>query len=99
MFNGGIRIGPKRGRICVRLEQDFHPNLRANFITSKADHHILNIAYHVAQENAPRQVILVTKDVNMRMKAKAVGLMAEDYTTDHVKGGSSAEFVGKLWCR
>lgn len=85
MFNGGIRIGPKRGRISVRLEQDFHPHLRANFITAKADHHILNIAYHVAQDNASRQVILVTKDVNMRMKAKAVGLMAEDYTTDHVK--------------
>lgn len=85
MFNGGIRIGPKSGKISIRLEQEFHPNLRANFIPAKADHHILNIAYHVAQDNAPRQVILVTKDVNMRMKAKAVGLMAEDYTTDHVK--------------
>ncbi|MBI4793392.1 MAG: PhoH family protein [Deltaproteobacteria bacterium] len=85
MFNGGIRIGPKCGKISIRLEQDFHPDLRANFIPSKADHHILNIAYYVALDNAPRQVILVTKDVNMRMKAKAVGLMAEDYTTDHVK--------------
>ena len=33
----------------------------------------------------PAATILVTKDVNLRMKAKAVGLMAEDYTTDHVK--------------
>ncbi|MBU4295356.1 MAG: PhoH family protein [Desulfobulbaceae bacterium] len=85
MFNGGIRIGPNCGKISIRLEQEFHPNLRANFIPAKPDHHILNIAYHVAQDNAQRQVILVTKDVNMRMKAKAVGLMAEDYTTDHVK--------------
>jgi len=85
MFNGGIRIGPKCGKISIRLEQEFHPALRANFIPAKPDHHILNIAYHVAQDNAQRQVILVTKDVNMRMKAKAVGLMAEDYTTDHIK--------------
>ncbi|MBU4262663.1 MAG: PhoH family protein [Proteobacteria bacterium] len=85
MFNGGIRIGPNCGKISIRLEQEFHPNLRANFIPAKPDHHILNIAYHVAQDNAQRQVILVTKDVNMRMKAKAVGLMAEDYTTDHIK--------------
>lgn len=89
LFNGGIRIGPSRGKISVRLERETHPDIRANFHSAKADHHIINIAYHEARDNDCRQVILVTKDVNMRMKAKAVGLLAQDYTTDHIKDISS----------
>lgn len=85
LFNGGIVIGPGCGRIMIRLERELHPNLRANFNTSKPDHHILNIAYYLARENGDSEVILVTKDVNLRMKAKSLGLMAQDYTTDHVK--------------
>jgi PhoH-like ATPase len=56
-----------------------------NFAPDKLDHHILNIAYQYAREHQNQQVILVTKDGNFRMKAKSVGLLAEDYTTDHVK--------------
>ncbi|MBC8316470.1 MAG: PhoH family protein [Desulfobulbaceae bacterium] len=84
LFNGGIQIGPEKGKIMIRLEQSMHQALQNNFTSTKPDHHILNIAYHLAKENGARKVALVTKDVNLRMKAKSVGLMAEDYTTDHV---------------
>ncbi|WP_373499434.1 PhoH family protein [Desulfococcus sp.] len=85
IFNGGIPISPDNGRIRIQLEREFHEKLAANFSAHKPDHHILNTAYQLAQEHAPGRVILVTKDVNLRMKAKSIGLMAEDYTSDHVK--------------
>ena len=84
LFNGGVPIGPGRGKISVKLDREFHENLAVNFSTQKPDHHILNIAYQVAEEHANRVVCLVTKDVNLRMKAKAVGLLAQDYKNDHV---------------
>lgn len=85
LFNGGLPIGNGSGKISVQLEREFHPQLLLNFNQSKPDHHILNIAYHLAKEDLQRIFIIVSKDVNLRMKAKSVGLMAEDYTNDHVK--------------
>ena len=85
IFNGGIPIGFGKGNIAIRLENGFHRKLESNFAPSKADHRILNAAYMLAEGEPERQVILVTKDVNLRMKAKSIGLLAQDYTTDHVK--------------
>jgi PhoH-like ATPase len=85
LFDGGIPIGPKRGRIAVKLESAFDPDLSANFSYHNPDHQILNVAYHLAKHQPHKQVILVTKDVNLRIKAKSVGLLAQDYKTDHVK--------------
>ncbi len=88
LFDGGVSIGSQHGRVMVKLEREFHPELRLNFTNNKPDHHILNIAHHISKEKPSRQVILVTKDVNLRMKAKAIGLLAQDYKTDHVKDTS-----------
>jgi len=86
LLNGGASIGPDKGRVSIKLEQALHEDLRQHFpAASKPDHQILNIGYHLARADQASRCILVTKDVNLRMKAKAVGLMAEDYTTDHVK--------------
>lgn len=84
LFNGGASIGLGRGLIRVKLERRMHEDLVDNF-SNKADHQILNIAYCLAKEDPARSVVLVSKDVNLRMKAKAVGIMAEDYKTDQVK--------------
>ena len=64
IFNGGVALGPKLGKIRIQLERDFHPDLARNFASEKTDHHILNIAYHLSKEN--QQVVLDTKDVNLR---------------------------------
>ena len=80
-----MRIGPDSGRVSISLEMEMHRDLLASFPNrDKSDHRILNIAYHVSEEKRDKAVILVSKDVNLRMKAKSIGLMAEDYTTDHV---------------
>lgn len=84
LFNTGVSIGPGLGKISIKLDRGFSESIVANFSTSKPDHHILNIGYQVAKEFTERKVILVSKDVNLRMKAKAVGLMAQDYKNDHV---------------
>ncbi len=85
IFNGGIRIGAGRGKITVRLEEEFHKDIDASFSHGKPDHQILNTAYCLAKEQISRDVILVSKDVNLRMKAKAVGLPAQDYKNDQIK--------------
>ena len=84
LFNGGVTIGPGLGKISIPLEGEYHPDLARNFAGNKPDHHILNAAYCLAKELPQRQVVLVSKDVNLRMKAKSMGIAAEDYTTDRV---------------
>ena len=85
LFDNGIPIGEGLGRISVHIDGEFHPDLAFNFPDSEQDHRILNTAYTLSKENPDREVVLITKDVNLRMKAKSVGLRAEDYTSDHVK--------------
>ncbi len=85
IFNGGVPVSEGQGRISVFLESQFHDKVQANFASTKADHHILNAAYHIATEKGFDQVVLVSKDVNLRMKAKSVGLTAENYRSDHVQ--------------
>jgi PhoH-like ATPase len=89
LFNGGLSLGDGKGCISVRLERDQHPDLLNNFPNvDKADHRILNIAYHISKDHKDRSVILVSKDVNLRMKARSIELLAEDYTSDHVRDPS-----------
>ena len=86
LFNGGMRIGEGKGKVSVRLEQGMHPELKKVFPNvEKEDHRILNIAYYLSEELKDHSVVLVSKDVNLRMKARSIKLMAEDYTTDHVR--------------
>lgn len=85
LFDGGMPLGPGLGKIRVRLERSYHEDLVDIFTRSQPDHAILNTAYQCAKQHPGRPVILVSKDVNLRMKARSIGLQAEDYTTDHVK--------------
>jgi PhoH-like ATPase len=85
IFNGGISIGEGRGKISVHLESSLHEKLRDNFSSTQADHRILNTAYRIAVEKGFDRAVLVTKDVNLRMKAKSIGLTAENYRSDHVQ--------------
>lgn len=93
LFSKGIRISDNSGRVAIRLNYKFDENLSNNFSTDVADHRILNTAYILNRDNPSRKVILVSKDVNLRMKAKSVGLLAQDYKTDHIKDISSV-YVG-----
>ncbi len=84
IFKNGVKMGPGLGKIIIKFDQKMHEVLRFNFSDSKPDHRILNTAFILAQDNPQKDVILVTKDVNLRMKAKSIGLFSEDYVPDHV---------------
>lgn len=86
LFNGSMALGEGKGILAIRLDKEMHPDLRLVFPNAeKKDHRILNIAYHISQKHKNHAVVLVSKDVNLRMKARSVRLMAEDYTTDNVR--------------
>jgi PhoH-like ATPase len=60
-------------------------NAEKIFDDRKADHRILNTALYTVESNPGRKVILVTKDINLRIKAKSLNLNAEDYETGKIK--------------
>jgi PhoH-like ATPase len=92
LFNGGISLGKKRGKVSIAITKGLSEEIKDIFREDNADHRILSAAYELKhkysnpslQGNSNRQVILVTKDVNLRMKAKSLGIYAEDYNTDKI---------------
>lgn len=60
----------------------------------KADNQILEIVRTLDQQYPDRPVVLVSKDINMRIKARAIGLPAEDYLNDHVLEDSDLLYSG-----
>jgi len=81
----GVPLGEGRGSIKVILGEDLDSRLKAAFLEDNPDHRILSTALNQQSRERHRPVILVTKDTNLRMKAKSFGLMAQDYTTDKVE--------------
>ena len=81
----GTSLGDGLGSIRVVLAADQGERMRDAFLNDSPDHRILNVALTLQQSEAPRPVILVTKDTNLRMKAKSFGLTAQDYSTDKVE--------------
>ncbi len=62
--------------------------------SGKADNQILAVVMHLHRLHPGRQVILVSKDINMRIKARALGLAAEDYFSDKVLEDTDLLFSG-----
>jgi PhoH-like ATPase len=77
--------GPTRGKFKIEMLTSSMINAERVFDDKKADHRILNTALYTAEQHPDRKVILVTKDINLRIKAKSLGLIAEDYETGKVK--------------
>lgn len=78
---GNLKIAMKNGKLKIDAEQVFG--------SDKNDHRIINSALSQKQKSPESRVVLVTKDINLRIKAKAIGLLAEDYLTGKVKDLSS----------
>lgn len=85
LLNGGIKLGIDKGKLSVETGKPFTEELKQSFREDIPDHRILAIAMYVAQKSPNRNCILVTKDINLRIKAKSLNLLAEDYYNDKVK--------------
>ena len=87
--------GKTKGNFKVLMNPD--NNLNANIILGeeKNDHKILNAALYLKQHEKDRKVILVSKDINLRLKAKSLDILAEDYETGKIKNIVELENTGK----
>ncbi len=77
---------PKSGKIKVCMnESPAQLDAVKIFGDEKPDHRILNAALMMREEHPEAKVILVSKDVNLRIKAKSLNLPAEDFETGKIK--------------
>jgi len=109
LFEDGVSIGKNKGKIRVIVGKDWHPKLGSLFTEDTPDHRILNVAMWLKEDNKGTELIIVSKDTNLRMKAKSLGIPAQDYTTDKVESvekiytgvrmieGMETEFIDALY--
>lgn len=87
-LNQWIQLSPETSSCFTVVMQESgteEQNAVKIFGDRKADHLILNAALFIKQEYPDRPVILVTKDVNLRLKARSLNLQAEDYETGKIQ--------------
>lgn len=80
----GVSLGENRGNLLVMHSQSGINSLQGIFTEDTPDHRIISVAVELQKEDPPRNVVLISKDINLRMKALAVGVSAEDYVTDKI---------------
>jgi PhoH-like ATPase len=80
-----ITLGSGLGKFKIVLESN-PKQVNAEYVYSvgKNDHKIINSALYLKENELKREVVLITKDINLRIKAKALGIAAEDYETGKV---------------
>lgn len=84
LFNGGVSLGKGLGKLSIAMGVPKPASMEFSFIDDIPDHRILAIALNIKKENPNRVVILVSKDGNLRLKAKAIGLLSDDYLNDKI---------------
>ena len=85
LFKKGVSLGNKLGKIRVVVNQSWDKELLEVFREDIPDVRILNTALRLNKQEPNTIIVLVTKDTNLRMKAKAMGILAQDYTTDKIE--------------
>lgn len=94
IFNGGVPMGKGKGKVRIAISRGLGNEIKEIFKEDTPDHRILSIALELNRKSGENSIILVTKDVNLRMKAKALGILSEDYTTDRI-GSVEELYSGK----
>ncbi|HBZ86375.1 MAG TPA: ribonuclease, partial [Candidatus Edwardsbacteria bacterium] len=85
LFTKGVSLGKGKGRLYVEVEDPHSELIYHAFAANKADHRILALADQFCKTLKGRPVIIVSKDINLRMKAKSLGIPAEDYETGKIQ--------------
>ena len=81
------------GRLYLQTEA-INGELPATLAAGKTDNLILSVVRHLQKREPARDVVLVSKDINMRIKARALGLAAEDYYNDKVLEDTDLLYTG-----
>ncbi len=82
-----------KGKLFLQTEA-INGTLPSSLPSGKADNQIIGVVKHLQDAHPKRQVILVSKDINMRIKARALGLAAEDYFNDKVLEDTDMLYTG-----
>ena len=81
-----LSLGRGKGKIKIVMNTDLNgQDAEQIYGSRKNDNRILNAALSLKNQYKRRKVIMVTKDINLRIKAKAIGIPAEDYKTGKVE--------------
>ena len=82
-----------RGRLYLQTEA-INGHIPANLPIGKTDNHIIGVVIYLQKRDPGRRVTLVSKDINMRIKARALGLTVEDYYNDKVLEDADLLYTG-----
>ncbi len=86
LFADGIQLGEGLGKLFIKLIPRYDDILNTSLSdTEYADNKILALVKEMAQNSKEQEIILVTKDVNLRLKARALGLKAQDFKSGQVE--------------
>ena len=85
-LNEWIKLGEGKGKvkIAVATDKDLSKDAEVIYGRGKNDHKILNVALMIKAKHKKNKVILVSKDINLRIKSRALGIESEDYLTGKV---------------
>tara|TARA_Y200000002_G_scaffold369437_1_gene363561 strand:+ start:945 stop:2279 length:1335 start_codon:yes stop_codon:yes gene_type:complete len=101
--------GPEKGKFKIIMENETLKTDAVKVFGNKNDHKILNAALSLKVSNKGAKVILVSKDINLRLKAKALNIIAEDFETGKIDRDSTlykgkqilenieSDFINKLY--
>ncbi|MDL2265227.1 PhoH family protein [Parabacteroides sp. OttesenSCG-928-G21] len=84
LFLKGASLGPGKGTLYVVTGDKFSEKLNQSFPEKTPDNRILSCTLWVTENKPKVKTTLVTKDINLRMKARSLGIIVEDYITDKV---------------
>lgn len=84
LFKKGASLGDGKGRLFIIAGSEYPDEISKVFTDRTADHRILADTYQLSQNKKGMKTILVSKDINLRMKALSLGILAEDYINDKV---------------
>ncbi|MBN2411660.1 PhoH family protein [candidate division KSB1 bacterium] len=85
LVNNGAHLGEGRGNISILTNFPDDPDVKQAFVEQKPDHRIISAALYLKKKYPEKQVIFVSKDVNIRLKAKSLMLNSQDYYSDKIE--------------
>jgi PhoH-like ATPase len=85
LSNGGVSLGVGLGTIEVVPFLKRDKNVVSVFSEKSVDNNLLSVVEQLRKSNTDFDVIFVTKDINLRLKADSLNLLAEDYKKDQLK--------------
>ena len=94
-FLNGISLGEGKGTISIHFTNEADADKKFEFDIKIFDNRVLWLCKDLQRKNSNKKIILVTKDVNLRVKARTLGVVAEDYKSEKVVFEDNKPYLGR----